>query len=232
MSLPRRSNSSSKRLYRIAVPTANLVPYDWGEDGTMENSVFIIDLPRHEPEDISTQFGQELVYFLKAKGIDDSIINSLRNFDFNATEDMAFVHTIGGSHLGATGERTGHPGLSRAVRSLGLQTDSALEIDFVTSSVGSLNMKFLSNIYRACRGDDFSNDAETKKSSKKSPWNQTVKTDGPEEVINDHFRIYFPTHETVTRSIAGSAGTICIQVRLIIPAVVTLHYTIESKFSL
>ena len=33
---------------RVVVPTANLVPYDWGEDGTMENSVFLIDLPRLE----------------------------------------------------------------------------------------------------------------------------------------------------------------------------------------
>ena len=31
---------------RIAIPTANLVRYDWGETGEMENTVFLIDLPR------------------------------------------------------------------------------------------------------------------------------------------------------------------------------------------
>ena len=31
---------------RIVVPTANLVNYDWGETGEMENMVFLIDLPR------------------------------------------------------------------------------------------------------------------------------------------------------------------------------------------
>ena len=31
---------------RIVVPTANLVRYDWGETGEMENMVFLIDLPR------------------------------------------------------------------------------------------------------------------------------------------------------------------------------------------
>ena len=31
---------------RVAVPTANLVTYDWGESGDMENMVFLIDLPR------------------------------------------------------------------------------------------------------------------------------------------------------------------------------------------
>ena len=31
---------------RIGVPTANLVNYDWGETGEMENTMFLIDLPR------------------------------------------------------------------------------------------------------------------------------------------------------------------------------------------
>ena len=198
------------------MPTANLVPYDWGEDGGMENSVFIIDLPRLQtrtPEAELTPFGQELVYFMDAKGLDKTIITSLRNFDFTATKDLAFVHTIGGSHLGHSWQRTGYPGLSCAVQQLGLNSKQTLDVDFVTSSVGSLNMTFLSNIYRACQGEDFSKDADKKKTDKRTPWNQDVAADSLDETVNEHFRIYFPTHETVTSSIAGTAGTICIQVQ-------------------
>ena len=56
---------------RVVVPTANLVPYDWGETGVMENSVFLVDLPRlpkgqtTELEDM-TFFGRELIHFLQA----------------------------------------------------------------------------------------------------------------------------------------------------------------------
>lgn len=56
---------------RIVVPTANLVPYDWGETGVMENSVYLIDLARlpkgqtAELEDM-TFFGRELIHFLQA----------------------------------------------------------------------------------------------------------------------------------------------------------------------
>ena len=56
---------------RVVVPTANLVPYDWGDGGVMENSVFLIDLLRL-PEGKNTAledmtfFGQELIYFLGA----------------------------------------------------------------------------------------------------------------------------------------------------------------------
>ena len=56
---------------RVVVPTANLMSYDWGENGVMENSVFLIDLPRL-PEDQTTEsvdmtyFGQELIFFLQA----------------------------------------------------------------------------------------------------------------------------------------------------------------------
>ena len=81
---------------RVVIPTANLVPYDWGESGVMENTVFIIDLPRQpKGSGVSTKeltfFGQELVYFCKAMGLPPEIINSLYDFDFSATNDIAFV---------------------------------------------------------------------------------------------------------------------------------------------
>ena len=193
---------SHPKYLRIVIPTANLVSYDWGETGDMENMAFIIDLPRlpdgpQAAEDL-TFFGKELVYFLNAQGLERSIVNSLYKFDFSATRDLAFVHTIGGAHSGAEDlwRRTGYSGLGRAVKALGLHTKAKIEVDFVTSSVGSLNLEFLSHIYRACQGDE--GEIKTKE--------QQVEKD-----IEKHFRVYFPTRDTVRSSTAGSAGTICFQ---------------------
>jgi hypothetical protein len=212
---------------RIAIPTANLVPYDWGESGDMENTVFLIDLPRLPDDQRTTPekltfFGQELIYFLEAMGLERSIIDSIYNFDFAATSDYAFVHTIGGAHTGENDpwRRTGYCGLGRAVQELGLATNQALNVDFVTSSVGSLNIDFLVMLYLAAQGDDGSTEYQwrdpvvTKARSKQSK-DVSKGAETAQERLKDHiredFHIYFPTHETVKSSKAGFAGTICFQ---------------------
>ncbi|KAL9033040.1 MAG: hypothetical protein Q9214_007700, partial [Letrouitia sp. 1 TL-2023] len=85
---------------RIVIPTANLIPHDWGETGLMENTIFIIDLPRlpngqTTEESLITDFGKDLIYFLKALSLDKTIIESISRFDLSATKGLAFVHTIG-----------------------------------------------------------------------------------------------------------------------------------------
>lgn len=94
------------------------------------------------------------------RGLDSKIVASIFNFDFSATKDIGFVHTIGGVHTdnaanvapGTTAgaansteawQRTGYCGLGRAVKKLGLDTDREIKVDYVTSSVGSLNGKCL-----------------------------------------------------------------------------------------
>ena len=210
---------------RIVVPTANLVPYDWGEGGVMENMVFLIDLPRlpdgqtTSAEDL-TFFGQELVSFCQAMGLQKDVVHSLRRFDFSETKEMAFVHTIGGAHTG-DGEpwrRTGYCGLGRAVKQLGLSTRKHLDIDFVTSSIGALDLYFLTMIYLAAQGDDGLQEYEWrtnasgktkagKKGSRPNPAAQVevVKT------LKESFRIFFPSRDTVVRSRGGPAcgGVIC-----------------------
>lgn len=83
---------------RIVVPSANLVPYDWGETGVMENMVFLIDLPRLPAgqTDLTnlTPFAAELLYFLEAMGLEQGLISSLKKFDFSQTAHLAFVHTM------------------------------------------------------------------------------------------------------------------------------------------
>ena len=212
---------------RIVVPTANLVSYDWGEDGVMENMAFIIDLPRLPQTQTQspnaselTFFGRELIYFLQAQGLDPSVIQSLHKFDFSATKDLAFVHTIGGAHGGTAWQRTGYCGLGRAIKHLGLATDQPLHIDFVTSSVGSLTFDFLSAIYLAAQGDDGTTEQARRlllqgKSKKEQREREKAARERLQlvETLKSNFRIYFPTHETVANSTGGvdCGGTNCLQ---------------------
>lgn len=191
----------------------------------MENMVFLIDVPRlpkgqrATAEDM-TFFATELIYFLEAMGLEQTIIDSMYNFDFTKTKDLAFVHNIGGAHSGKLQQRTGYCGLGRAVKELGLATDQPLQIDFVTSSVGSLNDDFLSMIYLAAQGDDGLTEYNWRNppialKKKTTPQEAFQAKDGSRERLRSHvrqnFRVYYPTHESVKSSIAGSAGTIWFQ---------------------
>lgn len=207
---------------RVAIPTANLLNFDWGETGQMENSVFMIDLPRLaercSAEDL-TPFGKSLMYFLGKQGVDDDVKNGVLGFDFSATAQMAFVHTVGGVHFQDHAQQTGLLGLSKSVRELGFESTRDLEIDFAASSIGSLNEKYLQDLHSAACGIDsiqHARDAKSKagadffkpkgKGNKAEASSSTSKVD-----VKDKMRIYFPTHETVRSSTAGAAGTICLQ---------------------
>ena len=211
---------------RIVVPTANLVPFDWGETGEMENMVFLIDLPRLPKSrkadlDDLPPFARDLMCFLEAQGLERSIIDSISNFDFSAAKELAFVHTIGGAHGGENDawRRTGYCGLGRAVREIGLATDAPLNLDFVTSSVGSLKMDFLSGLFLAAQGDDGTTEytwrnpetGKSKKEKSKLESATNIRMIGVTKDVQTGFRIYFPTHDTVKASTAGHAGTICFQ---------------------
>jgi len=60
--------------------------------------VFIIDLPKLDPsvqeKATLTTFGQDLSYFLSAQGLDDRLVESLKNYDFSETERYGFVHSM------------------------------------------------------------------------------------------------------------------------------------------
>ncbi|PTU18765.1 hypothetical protein P175DRAFT_0534536 [Aspergillus ochraceoroseus IBT 24754] len=202
---------------RVAVPTANLVPYDWGE------SVFLIDLPKKDDKppgsEPSTHFYNELVHFLKSSTLHENIISKLGSFDFSKTERLAFVHSIGGSHSGTAWKRTGFCGLGRSIELLGLRTSNPVNLDFVTSSLGSLNAEFMKSIYLAAQGDDGATELVLR-TAKSFP---ARSLSDPKRLIQgntadewtDRFRVYFPSQETVSRSKGGPqcAGTVCFQSR-------------------
>ncbi|PWY82965.1 phospholipase D/nuclease [Aspergillus heteromorphus CBS 117.55] len=205
---------------RIVVPTANLVPFDWGEmEGVMENSVFLIDLPKKNGTDSNkpnTAFYKELAYFLKASTLHDNVIAKMDGFDFSKTSKYAFVHTIGGSHTGAAWTKTGYCGLGHAVATLGLSTSKPLNLDYVTSSLGNINNEFLRSLYLASQGDIGLTDY-TLRTSKSFParlHNNLIPKDLASE-SKDRFRIYYPSQSTVLSSKGGPrcAGTICCQSR-------------------
>jgi len=199
---------------RIAIPTANLLDFDWGESGVMENSVWLIDLPRLSGNATSkvddlTDFGKELMYFVGKQGLPQDAMDGILNFDFAETKDMAFVHTVGGMLYGDEAERTGLPGLAQAVRQHNLKT-TELEIDFAASSMGSLKDEFLKNVHAAVRGENMIERAEAATTKTKSSFFQAKKPEATDHSIRDKIRLYFPTHDTVTSSTAGGAGTICL----------------------
>ncbi|TLD22890.1 hypothetical protein PspLS_07232, partial [Pyricularia sp. CBS 133598] len=202
---------------RIVVPSGNLVPYDWGEqNGIMENSVFIIDLPPLKAgvkveDNVLTSFGEELSYFLTAQGLNERIVSSLRKYDFSQTSRYAFVHTIAGVHTGDKWKRTGYCGLGRAIQKLGLATDEPVEIDFVASSMGSLKYGYLAALYNAFQGDSGLKDYQSRAAKTKMSKEDAALTQ--KEKLRDCFRIYFPSLATVEASRGGtrSAGTLCLR---------------------
>lgn len=197
---------------RLVIPTGNLVPYDWGETGVMENMVFLIDLPRLEREGGSemTSFGENVTNFLTASGVDDAMVKSLSNYDFSATKDLGFVCSIPGGHTGDTLRRVGYCGLGETVRGLGLATDTPVEVDLACASLGSINGDLINAIYNACQGDDGMQEYIARAGRKLK--NKEMR---PAERLRDRFRIYFPTDQTVSKSKGGrqSAGTICVQAK-------------------
>ena len=153
-------------------------------------------------------------------GLERSIIDSIYHFDFTATGGLAFVHNIGGVHSGEAWRHTGYCGLGRAVKKLGLGTQKRLHIDFVTSSVGAINDNFLTMLYLSAQGDsgleeyNWRNPTVTSRKTKMPQEDleaSHIQRERLQSYLRQHFRIYFPTHETVKNSTAGSAGTICFQ---------------------
>ncbi|KAI8958076.1 phospholipase D/nuclease [Daldinia sp. FL1419] len=199
---------------RVVIPSGNLVPYDWGETGVIENIVFLIDLPRLDDSESRSSsnlgpFGEELCYFLRAQGLEESLVSSLKNYDFSEADRYRLVHTIGGSHAGDKWQRTGYCGLGRAVTSLGLDTTDDIQVDFLASSLGSLNVDLLSAIYYAAQGNDGLKEYGMRNA--KGGRNKAPRQTGLG--LKDKFRIYFPSRQTVLKSRGGrgAAGTICTQ---------------------
>ncbi|KAG8630121.1 hypothetical protein KVT40_001740 [Elsinoe batatas] len=192
---------------RVVVPSANLVPYDWGEDGIMENTVWLIDLPRRDVSADSssfesTHFLDELKFFLGKQRLPLSVLTGLNKFDWSATKPYAFVHTVAGHSYRSDMARTGLTGLSSAVRQLGL-TSTKTEVDMCASSVGALSSAQVLNLHAAAQGDFHVQVPESGKAT-------TLPQGSDRDPLSSKFRLYFPTYDYVAGSPGGvgSGGTI------------------------
>ncbi|KAF3049334.1 hypothetical protein E8E11_009741 [Didymella keratinophila] len=208
---PAVGNSHSKYMLlvgekklRLVISTANMEPEYWGEvknnwqPGVLENSVFLIDLPRRPDGlvgsvDHLTPFGKDFVYFLEAQQLDPLIVKGVLKFDFSETGHLAFVHSIG-TPSDTDIHPTGFPSLARAIQGLRLDRVKLIELDYTASSLGALDELFLKRIYCAAQG---------------LPYSAMSKLTDP----HDSIRIYYPAEDTVKSSIGGPdcAGVISLR---------------------
>ncbi|KAF2643717.1 phospholipase D/nuclease [Massarina eburnea CBS 473.64] len=186
---------------RVVVGTANMIKFDWGETnmdgkgvswqpGVMENMVFLIDLPRR-PEgpvkELETPFGKNMFQYLKAQEVPKNVVDGILKFDFSETKNFGFVHSIAGVSAGPERSSTGLPCLAKTIRDLKLDQIDKLEIDYAASSLGAIKEPLLRQIYLAACGLPPLSEAK------------------PKLDVLEHFRIYFPSKETVDNSTGGPA---------------------------
>lgn len=190
---------------RVAIPSANLVPYDWGESGGfMENTVWLIDLPRRDNQHTSgtteTPFLSELKYFLTQQGLESNILSGLDNFDWSATSRYAFIHSVANFSWGKDMLRTGLMGLSTAVNQLGLASPTT-EVDMAASSIGALTPQQLALLSAAARGS---------LSVPSLPDGNITSLPTVPALDTPSFRLYYPTLDYIKSSPHGtsSGGTI------------------------
>lgn len=132
--------------------------------------------------------------------LDEGIKLGVLNFDFSNTKDLAFIHTVGGSHVGAARQTTGFPLLSRAVRSLNLlDIHESMQVDFVASSIGALNEEQIETLYHSLSG--LEPVQPTAALNKKIP--ATAATLDASLPLEGRFRIIFPSQQTVAQSRGG-----------------------------
>jgi hypothetical protein len=225
---------------RIVVPTANLTGSDWGVGSVMENTVFLIDLPikgqtaaapsEAGGERDKTMFQESLVAFLQAQTVPEDIIAKLEHVDFRNTAEYGFVHTIGGMHGGDRWHTTGLCGLGRTITELGLASSNPPEVNFVTSSLGSLNDEFMSAMYSAVQGGNGLTEHQHRTTGTSNlqlnlqlnlqrgltkpsifPGSRGLREATVTDKWRQNFRFFFPSDDTVKASIGGpaAAGTIC-----------------------
>ena len=100
---------------------------------------------------------------------------------------------------------TGYCGLGRAVASLGLSTQGAVDVDMIVSSLGAVNSDLILALYYAAQGDDGTRvyrerTARSRGNKARAGSSATITPLACEE----SFRIYFPSHQTVAESRGGT----------------------------
>ncbi|KAG2176438.1 hypothetical protein INT43_005678 [Umbelopsis isabellina] len=193
---------------RVVISSANFVDYDWND---LENVVFLQDFPMLEGDpaadaDALPKFGRDIYEQLYLMGVPISVRTELLKYDFSkATAHI--VASVSGSHEGQSNyARFGHTRLSSVIRQMGMQQKDMAAgptIELQTSSLGSMNIPYLKELYLSfCGIDTFGSEgAIIQKEYKKTPGVPPA-------------TIVYPSNFTINNSRLGPGGasTICFNV--------------------
>ncbi|RIA86535.1 tyrosyl-DNA phosphodiesterase I [Glomus cerebriforme] len=138
---------------RVVVSSGNLIPQDWE---LCENVVFIQDFPsRDKSEEYNglPEFAQTINDMLVNMGLKTHIITRLPEYDYSKAKAV-LIPSIPGTHRGMENiKKFGHGRICKAVKELcGERKD--VQLEFQSSSIGSLNKQYLNEFYRSARGLD------------------------------------------------------------------------------
>ncbi|KAF8940875.1 hypothetical protein BGZ47_007578 [Haplosporangium gracile] len=178
---------------RIVISSANLVSHDWEQ---LVNTVYVQDfemLSSDSPEQLG-EFGSTLLAFLTAMELPEKIIRAVRRVDLRPAK-VVLIPAVHGWHR-VDARHT--YGIARLAKVMQIRTTETQEWDmeYQTSSLGKLTVKFLAELYRASRGF--------------TP-RPRIKVDVDERV--PPIKIVFPTLGHVANSRLGElgAGTVCLR---------------------
>lgn len=201
----------------------------------IENLVWVVDLPMLAPSvppPGETYFQKGLMAYIKAHDtMPKAVIQKFGKLDFSATKGIGWVCSQAGFHYpqdpdtkgwGArAGVGMGLYDLSKTVRDLGLaaKEDEEVQVEFLTSSLGSLTAPWLAILYDAVSGRLVSSEKrpatadvkEKKRAAVTTPVMPAMKASNITASAAHNLRIYYPSRETVKNSLPGpdDAGTIC-----------------------
>ncbi|KAI1296097.1 hypothetical protein EDD11_007535 [Mortierella claussenii] len=180
---------------RVVVSSANLVEHDWQQ---LVNTVFVQDfllLPAvvNSPEDMG-EFGAALHNYLKVMTVPDKILSVLMAVDFSRAK-IHLIPSVQGSFPVASEHTYGAAQLAKVMQSR-VSLNQDMEIEYQTSSLGKLTLRFLSEFYRASKGH---------------PVRARTRLNDDERM--PPIKVVFPTERHVQSSRLGElgAGTICFQ---------------------
>ncbi|EJT99107.1 phospholipase D/nuclease [Dacryopinax primogenitus] len=196
---------------RVAIPTANLVDYDWRD---IENTVFVQDLPPITDSSADPQshdFPTYLWGVLKSLNVPAGLLNlvnsgypslplqSLQNLQDKwdwCKMRARLVASVAGNYEGWYNVRMyGHPRLSAIIRDSRAQPKKGkvLNIECQGSSVGNCTTQYLNEVYKSCCGIDPISWIDIPMSRQvRQPWPPV--------------KILFPTLKTVDDSVFGRNG--------------------------
>ncbi|KAG0015468.1 hypothetical protein BGZ80_009840 [Entomortierella chlamydospora] len=136
---------------RVVISSANLVPHDWLQ---LVNTLYVQDfalLPStvETPEELG-DFGSTLHNFMKIMTIPEKVLAVVRSVDFS-TAKVRLVPTVQGSFPIEAPHTYGIARLSKVLQTSGLQ-GKEMEVEYQTSSLGKITLRFLDEFYRSSRG--------------------------------------------------------------------------------